>query len=175
MIKENKNIIILKVLIWGFPLIFLLHDLEEIFTFEGFIKSRLTGYDLPGPILNFVDLTTAEFLVAVIFIFALTILVSYIGSRGKGNQVNLFIFLVGISILLINSITHVAQALIFYSYVPGLVTAIILVLPYTIYTLNKFRLDYQLDRRHLVFLLMAGLLLQMPLVVIALTIGKLLV
>jgi len=126
--------------IWMLLIVFVLHDLEEIIVVENWLirhRERLAR-SIPAflqktfqPMLS---MSTAQFSVAVTCIFAvlsaavlLTVLTWQAGTY-------LPFFLVCLHVLFLHVFTHIGQSLLFRTYTPGVVTAVVLVLPYSVYT-----------------------------------------
>ena len=70
--------------------------------------------------------------------------------------------------LLANAATHPVQALAAGGYVPGVVTAVVLVLPFTLLALRRAVGDGAATRRGALAACAAGLVLQAPLALLAL-------
>ncbi len=121
---------------WLFPLVFLIHDAEEILLVERWLArhgpvliQRFGRYRLARIILERAQgTTTARFstMVAAIFIGVCT--ASYLGAKGQTAW-----FAAGVLLLFANVLTHAGQALFAWSYTPGLVTAVAVALPYCLY------------------------------------------
>lgn len=118
-----------------FPIVFMLHDLEEIVTVERFLannrsmlKSRLPAwaYRHMEPSL---DMTTYKFTVNVIFVYILILLVTLPALILSFYS----LYLAALHVFFLHVFTHVGQSLLFRRYTPGVVTAVVLVLPYSVW------------------------------------------
>jgi len=68
-----------NLVIWAFPLAFLIHDLEEIFTMESFARENQEGF--PGPFKSLASITTKQFTKGVAVLFVLTTLAAFLATR----------------------------------------------------------------------------------------------
>lgn len=126
------------VLIWLFPLAFILHDLEELLFFEpwlkknaGLIMARL-GRRLPSFLIKqletIVNKSTSQFAVPIGLIFILTCISSLLAAQyGKYA-----LFLMASSLFFMHGFMHIGQAILLRKYVHVLITSILIVLPYGI-------------------------------------------
>lgn len=166
-------------LIWLFPIIFILHDFEEIIMLENWILSeREEVYKrLPTKIANRVmkqmTMTTAQMSVAVLIIFLFVSSATFMASQyiNNGPMANIYFFTVMIVIFFIHVFTHVGQSIFFRSITPGVVTSIILVFPYSLVTLKSL-LSNQIIDWNTIILSLPFVLLILPVVLIAHWVGK---
>ena len=77
----------LNLVIWAFPLAFLIHDLEEIVTMARFRRENREHF--PKFLRNVAAITTRQFILAVGVLLALTLLASYLATRSP-RQMDLF-------------------------------------------------------------------------------------
>lgn len=147
-------------LIW--PLVFLIHDLEEILTVEQF--------ELPFPI----EITTLQFTIAFILLW---IVVTW-ACINAANQKNFFgmnpitTFALIIAIFLVNGIGHILQSIILWKYVPGVITAVVLLIPFCLYCLKRLQDEQSITKKEFTKLLLVGAILITPTILVALLIGK---
>jgi len=141
--------------IWLFPIIFMLHDFEEIFTVESWLnKNKATMYNLlPARLQSFhgfferrFPIKTAQFSVAVAWIFLLlsAITLFTVQSLPDGGSF-LVVYIAALHILFVNVFTHVGQAILYRGYTPGVITAIALLFPYSLYTYYRLLLEGYID------------------------------
>lgn len=126
--------------IWMFLIVFVLHDLEEIIAVENWLirhRERLVR-SIPAflqktfqPMLS---MSTAQFSVAVTCIFAVLSAAVLLTVLTWPAGTYLPFFLVCLHVLFLHVFTHIGQSLLFRTYTPGVVTAVVLVLPYSLYT-----------------------------------------
>lgn len=161
----------LRRVIWAGPAVFLIHDLEELATIEDW--TRLRGHRLPGVFRLLLPISTAEFGVAVAALLLVFIAAAWLADQAKGEggrAVDFFVLL--IAVVGTNALTHVAQAILFGGYVPGLFTALALGLPYTCWGLLQVRKSGISSARWQVGAVGVAAIIQGPAAALALLIGK---
>jgi hypothetical protein len=155
---------------WLGPLAFLVHDAEEIATVAPWLRANRSA--LPAAAQPFADVTTRQFALGVAVLFvgyvAATAAGAYLLRRGRLPLP----FLLVTAAFAANGLTHPVQALLFRGYTPGVVTALLVALPYGYGVARAFRRASLLSPSSLRWLLLAGVLLQVPLVVLALAAGR---
>ena len=159
----------LDLVIWVFPLAFLLHDLEEIVTMERFRREHQERF--PKFLRNIAAITTRQFTLAVGVLLALTLLASYLATRSP-RQMDLFT--TGLAIFLVHVFGHIGQSLFFRTYTPGVITAVLVVLPYSLYGFHRLFTAHLIDDNNFTTSVLVGTLLFVPLVLAASQLGKLL-
>jgi hypothetical protein len=159
----------LNLVIWTFPFAFLIHDIEEIFTMERFTRENRERF--PHLLRNIIVTNTTQFSVAVGILFALTLLASYLATQSP-RKMDLFTF--ALAVFLVHVIGHVSFPIFFRSYTPGLITALLIVLPYSLYTFYRLFSANLLDGESFTLSIFVGALLLAPLLLAVLLLGKLL-
>ena len=155
-LKTIKHLILL------IPLVFLIHDLEEILTVDQF--------ELPVPI----EISTLQFTLAFILLW---IVVTWACIRTV-NQKTFFgmnpvtTFALIIAIFLVNGIGHIVQSIIFWKYVPGVITAVVLLIPFSLYSMKRLQDEQSITKKQFMKLLLVGAILITPTILVALLIGK---
>lgn len=154
-----------KKLILFFPVIFLIHDLEEIVT----IEQVQLPLQLPFTI------SVMEFTVAFVFLWLIVSVGCIYAASGRRflriKPMPFFSLLVA-GVFLANGLGHVLQAMVFQKYVPGVITAVLLLIPYCIMAVKKLYDTKVLSVKQIAGYLIAGFLLQTPAALLALLIGK---
>ncbi|MFD3447611.1 HXXEE domain-containing protein [Microbacteriaceae bacterium 4G12] len=164
------NISKLNLLIWLFPLLYFIHDLEEIFTVEKFLTKH-------ADIIPF-TVTTLQFTVAFFMLWLLTFVGCYKASKQQkflGMKANAFFSFLVPGIFLANGIGHLIQFIVFKGYVPGILTSIFIIYPYSFFTLKYMLQKNILTTKRFLFFLFLGFILQGPFAFTALVVAKLLV
>jgi hypothetical protein len=164
----NHNHSIFQKLVWLFPFLYFIHDLEEILTIEHFLKTHST--QIP------IRLTSEEFTVAFLLLWVTASFGCYQTSRNRPflrmKPKMFFSFLVP-GILLANGLAHIVQLLIFHSYVPGSITSFIIIFPYSFYALYFLVVkDQALTIKKFFIFLAIGFILQAPVALLAILIAK---
>lgn len=118
---------------------FVIHDLEEIIWVEPVVKKhkKYILNRLPNGLKTRVDamlnITSSQFAVAVWIEFMVLTYVTYLAAE-RGEYLG---FLAFITIFFIHVFTHLGQSLVFRIYTPGVVSAVLVVLPFTSYVLYR--------------------------------------
>jgi len=117
-------------LLWLVPIFFTLHNLEEA-PFMADWSRRL-------PLKIHPTVSTRQFVIAVTFLTAAGFLLTYFGVEYLHNS-NGYLIVLGIQmILLFNAfIPHIASTIRFRLYSPGVITAILITLPFSFYLLRR--------------------------------------
>jgi hypothetical protein len=117
-------------LLWLVPIFFTLHNLEEAPFMENWSK-RLPFKIHP-------KITTRQFAIAITFLTLAGFLVTYIAMEYLQNTVG-YVLVLGIqAVLLFNAfIPHIASTIGFRIYSPGVVTAVLLTLPFSWYLYQR--------------------------------------
>jgi hypothetical protein len=169
----------IKIVIWLFPLAYLLHDLEEIFTVENWMhnnRAKLLELAARNKLLrrfaNSVDLTTGQFTVAFLFLFIFVILSSYSATRYLRPGIGLDFYLALIGVMFLHVFTHVGQTILFLNYTPGVVTAVLVMLPYTLYSYHRLFYAGLIDFRSVFLSTVIGVIGIFPLLLAAHALGR---
>ncbi|GFN33566.1 HXXEE domain-containing protein [Paenibacillus xylaniclasticus] len=128
-----------QTLIWLFIVAFLLHDLEEIIMVEFWAKKnkekvlRKVPESIQADLSKMLTITSGQFAVAVLLEFIIFIPFTYIAAE----QGKYFVFLAINSLFFLHVFTHVGQSLYLRMYTPGVVSAVAIIMPYTMYLFYK--------------------------------------
>ncbi|WP_157796171.1 HXXEE domain-containing protein [Bacillus xiapuensis] len=164
---KDAHILKLAKFIWLFPLLYFLHDLEEILTIESFLKEQANV--LP------VRITAIEFSLAFMGLWVLGTIGCCRTARGRTflsmSPVMFLAFLVP-GVLLANGTAHVLQLIILRSYVPGIVTSVLILFPYAFASLKYLLMEKLITAKKCFFLFGLGFILQLPLAGLALLLAK---
>ncbi|HSL29392.1 MAG TPA: HXXEE domain-containing protein [Anaerolineales bacterium] len=117
-------------LLWLVPFFLAIHNLEEAPFMESWSK-RL-------PLKLLLSITTRQFLIAVIFLTLAGFLLTYIALEYTEKQTGYLIILTIQAIILLNAlIPHLASTLWFRLYSPGIVTALLVNIPFSFYLFHR--------------------------------------
>ena len=170
---EMLNDISIQTLVWLFIVVFVLHDLEEIIWVESWIKknkNKVIHKVPPGfrkQLNNMFNITSGQFAVAVLLEFIIFIPFTFIAAE----QGKFFIFLSFNSLFFLHVFTHLGQLLYLKMYTPGVVSAVILVLPYTLYMYSRIISEGLVTWGEVLFSIPVGLLL-VPIVLFGHELGR---
>lgn len=173
LLRMLDNHIGTNAVIWSFPLLFLAHDAEEIATMEDFISENLERF--PQPLRALVDTTTPQISVAAGVEFALASLASLLAIRSlRTGRDGIPFFTTCVSAFFLHAFAHIAQPLILRRYTPGVTTAILVILPYSLYTFHRLFEEGLISHEDFRKALLAGAMGVVPLIVGSRQVGKLL-
>lgn len=166
-------------LIWIFPIMFILHDFEEIILVENWMSkhSEKMCEKLPAKIANRVikqfSMTTAQFAVAVLVIFLFVSISTIMANQYllKGSFVYIYPFIIVSLIFFLHAFTHIAQSVFFGSITPGAITSVIIIIPYSIVLYSTLLINEIITRKIIIICLPFGLLF-IPIVLFAHWLGK---
>lgn len=117
-------------LLWLVPIFLTIHNLEEAPFMERW--SRRLPIKLP------LTITTRQFAIATTFITIAGFILTYLGVESLANQTGYLLVLGMQAILLFNAfVPHIALTIRFRMYSPGVVTAILLMVPFSFYLFRR--------------------------------------
>ncbi|QTD39505.1 HXXEE domain-containing protein [Sporosarcina sp. Te-1] len=169
----------LQTLIWLFPLMFILHDFEEIILIEKWMKGNSTRiYDvLPERIADKVmkqfSMSTAQFAVAVLVIFVFVSSATVMANQYmiQGFLGNIYFFTAVTLVFFLHAFTHIGQSIILRSVTPGAVTSLIVIIPYSVILYHSLLVNEVVTWKML-FICLPFCLLIIPLALLGHAIGK---
>jgi len=163
-------------LIWLFLAAFMLHDFEEIIRIEPWFRKHADDVikripsPLHKPFTALSQVTSSRFAVAVCLEFLLLIPVTYLAAE-RG----VYLPFVGVNVVLfLHVFMHLGQALYVRKWVPGVATAVLITLPYSVYLFHRMLDANLIDGMDLVRGAPFGLLL-VPVVLAGHKLGKMLI
>ena len=117
-------------LLWLVPVFLTIHNIEEALFMESWYK-RL-------PIKIPLQVTTRQFVIAVTFITIAGFLLTYLGAEYLENQTGYLLVLGMQAILLFNAfVPHIATTIRFRMYSPGVISAVLIMLPFSFYLFRR--------------------------------------
>ena len=117
-------------LLWLVPIFFTLHNLEEAPFMESWSK-RL-------PLKIHPTVSTRQFVIAVTILTLVGFLATYYGVEYLANQTG-YLIVLGIQIILFFNafIPHIVSTILFRMYSPGVITAVLITLPFSLYLFRR--------------------------------------
>lgn len=157
--------------ILALPVVFCIHDLEELVFLD---KIPLLSSTLPANIRDLIQVSRSQFAAAISLLFIAILIITILWYRKPSSPTRVAVMGFVVAGLFFNGLTHIGQALLFRGYVPGLVSAVVLLLPYTFVILSsQFRTFFPSNKTAVLVLL--GAIASSPVIVISsLLFGKLL-
>lgn len=124
------NTLSLDRLLWLVPIFFAIHNLEEAPFMESW--SQRLPMKLP------MTITTRQFVIAVTFLTLGGFLLTYIALEYLANPTGYWIVLGIQAAMLFNAfIPHIAMTIRFRMYSPGVITAVLIMLPFSFYLFRR--------------------------------------
>ena len=151
----------------------MIHDFEEIIWIEPWFKKNYTkvSHTIPRTaqalLKSMASVTSSRFAVAVAIEFVLLIPITFLAAEYH----QFFIFTGVNSILFLHVFTHIGQSLYVKIITPGVITAILIALPYSVYLFYRL-LNENLIDWNLIFQSIPIGLIVIPVVLVGHFIGK---
>ncbi|MGG3282207.1 HXXEE domain-containing protein [Paenibacillus solani] len=166
----------LESIIWFLPLMFIIHDGEEIITMERWLR-----HNRNNPLLSKIypvsirwdKHITLQFTFAVLVIGFMLTSVTFLTARNfePGSLVNV-LFAGLVAVFALDGVKHVGASIVLRTYTPGVITAAFIEVPYGFFALYRFIHDGFVTTP----VLMIGTLITLPIILFlvwfGLTIGK---
>lgn len=177
MLKALHEFFYIETVIWLFPVIFMFHDLEEIITIESF----MTKYKNKIPKTFFAKLAlivkkklgakSAQVSITVTWILLIITFITFMTAYLLPIGGNFLLFTATLNVFFLQAFSHIAQTIIFRGYTPGVITALFMVIPYSLFTYYRlFELD--LINGHLIFESIPISILMVPIFLIGNLLGR---
>lgn len=169
----------IQTLMWLFPIMFVLHDFEEIIMVEKWMQRNSTVIynKLPEKIADRVikqfSMSTAQFAVAVLVIFLFVSSATIMANQYviQGILGNIYIFAIITLAFFLHAFTHIGQSIILRSVTPGAVTSLIVIIPYNLVLFRSLLVNEVITLK-IIFLCLPFCLLIIPVSLLAHWIGK---
>lgn len=124
------NLISFDRLLWLVPVFLAIHNFEE----APFMEKWYRRLPMKLPL----TITTRQFMIAVMIITLAGLVVTYLGVEYMADQTGYLIVLGIQAIMLFNAfVPHIATTIRFRTYSPGVITAILIILPFSFYLFRR--------------------------------------
>jgi hypothetical protein len=158
-------------LLWIIPALVAVHNVEEGLTFGRYLPS--VRVRLPALVRPFAAAASEpQLLFALAAATLVPLAVAIWAHLRPTSRVALWSALLVQAVLLLNVAWHLAAALLLRGYAPGLITAVALNLPFSVYLLRRATREQWLSRRFLVALLPAAIVVHGPLLLALLLLSR---
>lgn len=137
---QIDELISINTLIWLLPIIFFIHDGEEIITVEKFLrKTKHRPLAMGNHLINLKKNITIQYILAILLLGSFLCLITFLAIKDFSSDGKLNVLIVGIvAVILLDGIKHVGVTIFLKSYSPGVITAALVEIPYSMYTLYRF-------------------------------------
>lgn len=124
----------LKNIIWLGPVVFLIHDLEEVFLTRPWIEKNRFLFEGTRfeSVIEVMGYQPTKFGLVVALITILYGIISYLATRRLQAGLSMNLYVSTILILFVNVFTHAGLTVLLGMYTPGVITAVSVILPYTV-------------------------------------------
>ena len=158
-----------KTLLWLIPLLAAIHNAEEAATMPRFLgKEHLW---LPAAARDIVaNVSYSQFFVAIIFVTLIPIVIAAFGDLSRERSAAAYALFCVQVVMFINVFWHLAMALLARGYVPGLISALAINLPFSIYILRRALVERWFSRRATGLAFVIALLLHGPVLWLIMTV-----
>lgn len=167
--------------LWLLPVVFIIHDGEELFTMPGWVVRHRQKLDELGrmnetaaEIVRSLPTTTAQVAVAIGFILLLFVVVTAGASMSRKRGFWLYAYASLLGVLFLHVFTHIAQAILFGGYVPGVIGAVVAIIPGALYLYKRLFEAKLLTVKSSVVTALIGFALFVPGALLAHQIGRML-
>ncbi|WNS45637.1 HXXEE domain-containing protein [Paenibacillus sp. MMS20-IR301] len=153
-------------LLWLLPILFMFHDFEEIITVEtwkrkyGAAVEKELSPSLRNRFAPLLNTTTRNFAIDVLFVYIFIVGVTFAAVFAEYY----LLYLAVLAVFLLHVFTHLAQSVYLKRYTPGVVTAVLIALPYSMYAFYRLLNDHIVSKADIGWALLLMLLVT-PLVV----------
>lgn len=143
--------------VWLFPIIFIVHDMEEIIGFGIWLKKNKALLDEKYPSISktYKDFSTEGFSLAVLEELILCIIFCLL-ALFTGNKYIWCMWLGGFIACALHFVIHIGQAIVMRQYIPATITSI-LFLPVSIWVIIKFIAELSLQTTELIVFSIIGI------------------
>jgi hypothetical protein len=179
MFEFFEKLLSLKDLIWLMPAVFLVHDFEEIFITHkwltenrGLLEPFINKYKFIKIAVRSLDLTRGQMAVAVAFEFVIIIAAAIAAASNISGGPALYFFTAVNGALLLHVFSHIAQSAALKKYTPGVITAVVFVLPYSLYVFHRFFWGGVIGLPAVILSLAAGAVIILPVIFTGHFIGR---
>lgn len=166
-------------LMWLYPVALLLRDAEEIAMSERWMRAhqkglsaRIAGDRIGDAFLGGTDASTGERAATALLLLTLAVLLTRAASRPPAPGLRMSVFVGAVSILFLNVFTHVGQTLVLGMYTPGVLAAVLVALPYTLYVYDRLLKERLISWSTLGLSVLLGGLVMLPLIGFAQAAGR---
>jgi len=168
-------------ILWLLPIVFIIHDGEELLTMPSWIASHQQELDqlarmnkVAAEMMRSLPTTTTQVAFAIGFILLVFIIVTVGASMSNKRGFWLYAYASLLGGLFLHVFTHIAQAMLVGGYVPGVIGAVAAVIPGTLYIYKRLFEAKLLTLKSAAFAALIGLALFVPGAMLAHQIGRML-
>ncbi len=149
-----------KQILWLIPIVLTLHNIEEALTMPAWVMANVPLIKESLPVAIDIAFTPTQLLLSLLLATAVPFIVTFVCVNGEKRSGKLyFLFLLQAIVLLNVFIPHIAASVRMKQYNPGVITAVCINLPFSLYFFRRtFREGYLRSREWVPLFLLALLI-----------------
>jgi hypothetical protein len=147
-----------KALLWLVPIFITIHNLEEALLMPAFLQTR--NLSVPNFLRSLLPpITYRQFLISLLVVTAIPYLIAWLANWERENHRGVYLLLGLQVVMLFNVLAHVMMAAAMGGYAPGVITALVINLPFSFYLLRRAAKEKWVSPRGMVLLFPIGLII----------------
>jgi len=158
--KMSIKKISFKQLVWLFFVVFFIHNIEEFLSFPSWLEENISAIPLfLSSKIALVFHYNFIFFIAIALSLAtlLPLFICIWANKTKNKQITIFLLLTIAWVMMLNAFQHIFNTLIMNEYTPGLITALLINLPFSIYFILRLKKEKAISKMKLFLYLPIGL------------------
>jgi hypothetical protein len=171
----------LALTLWLLPIVFIIHDGEELLTMPGWIANHQQELDqlarmseVAAKLVRSLPTTTSQVAIAIGFILFLFVGVTVGASMSSKRGFWVYTYASLLGVLFLHVFTHIAQVILVGGYAPGVIGAVAAVIPGALYIYKRLFEAKLLTLKSAAFAALIGFALFVPGAMLAHQIGRML-
>jgi hypothetical protein len=153
-----------KTALWLVPILLAVHNLEEAVLMRGVLPAA--NEQLPRMLQHAIGgVSYSQFIVALLMVTVVPFVVAAAGRLDRRGGAAVYLLLAIQAVLLLNVLSHVGGVFVLRGYSPGLATALLVNLPFSVYLLHRAARERWVSRPAFISLLPVAFALHGPVLV----------
>ncbi|MDD8017944.1 MAG: HXXEE domain-containing protein [Bacteroidota bacterium] len=150
---------------WLIPAFLALHNLEEALTMPAWIPEHLPLLHKTIPLFAHLQFSPTQLYLSLFLVTVIPFAITFICMRGERTHAKLFILLTLQSIIFWNALMpHVIGLVMLGMYNPGVLTAVVINIPFSVYLLKRVAVEKLTGKRVTKKILLTALVIYLPIV-----------
>ncbi|HEY6189873.1 MAG TPA: HXXEE domain-containing protein [Pyrinomonadaceae bacterium] len=178
---QNANQQSLARVLWLLPVVFIIHDGEELLTMPGWVVRHRRELDqlarmneTAAEMVRSLPTTTSQVAIAIGFILLLFVVVTAGASMSGKRGFWLYAYASLLGVLFLHVFTHIAQAILIGGYAPGVIGAVVAIIPGSLYLYKRLFEVKLLTLKSAIVTALVGFALFVPGAMLAHQVGRML-
>lgn len=166
--------------IWLLPVLFAIHDGEELFTMpdwlarhRGQLEQVAAMNPLAAKMIHSMATTTPQVAMAIGFLLLVFLVVTWGAAHSLRRGAWLYAYACSLDVLFLHVFTHLAQAILVRGYAPGVIAAVLVIIPGSLLIYKRLFEAHLLTWKSAVVTALMGLSFFVPGALLAHSIGRL--